>query len=418
MAQKSSVIDKEMQSKKVLLPLFFTVFLDLLGGGLAIPIMPDLLLEPTGGVLPFEMDRETRTLIFGFLGGIFFLAQFLGAPILGAISDRDGRKKVLLMSLAGTLVGYLLFALGIYIQNIYLLFFSRAVAGFMGGNISVALSAISDVSDESNKTRNFGLVGAAFGLGFIFGPFLGGKLADANTISWFNLMTPFLVAAILTGINMILVVINLPETLKERRERKVTIFTGLENISNAFQHANLRTTFLTVFFITFGFSLFTQFFSVFLKKKFQMDMGQIGMIFGYVGVWSVISQAAFLRPLSKKFHSLQILKVSLLLLSILMIVIILPPTPFYYFFIIPFVAISQGMTQPNINTIVTNQAAANEQGQMLGINQSVQSLAMAIPPMIAGFLSNIDMRLPNIGAAICMFIGWALLYFVLGRAAR
>ena len=147
-------------------------------------------------------------------------------------------------------------------------------------------------------------------------------------------------------------------------------------------------------------------------------MGQIGMIFGYVGVWSVISQAAFLRPLSKKFHSLQILKVSLLLLSILMIVIILPPTPFYYFFIIPFVAISQGMTQPNINTIVTNQAAANEQGQMLGINQSVQSLAMAIPPMIAGFLSNIDMRLPNIGAAICMFIGWALLYFVLGRAAR
>lgn len=404
-----------MQSRKVLLPLFFTVFLDLLGGGLAIPIMPDLLLEPTSGVLPFEMDRETRTLLFGFLGGAFFLAQFLGAPILGAISDRDGRKKVLLMSLAGTLVGYLLFALGIYIHNIYLLFFSRFVAGFMGGNISVALSAISDVSDESNKTRNFGLVGAAFGLGFIFGPFLGGKLADSHTVSWFNMMTPFLVAAILTGINMLLVVINLPETLKERRERKVTIFTGIENIVNAFQHANLRTTFMTVFFITFGFSLFTQFFSIFLKKQFQMDMSEIGMLFGYIGLWSVIAQGAVLRPLSKRFSSIQILKVSLFSIAILMIVIILPPNPTYYYFIIPFVAISQGMTQPNINTIITNQAPANEQGQILGINQSVQSLAMAVPPMMAGFLSNIDVHLPNIAASVCMFIGWALLFFVLGK---
>lgn len=407
-----------MQLRKVLIPLFFTVFLDLLGGGLAIPIMPDLLLEPTGGVLSYDMDKETRTLIFGFLGGIFFLAQFLGAPILGAISDKDGRKKVLLMSLGGTLVGYLLFAYGIYIQNIYLLFFSRFVAGFMGGNISVALSAIADVSDETNKTRNFGLVGAAFGLGFIFGPFLGGKLADPHTYSGFNLMTPFIVAAILTGINMLLVVLNLPETLKHKRERKVTIFTGLENIAHAFELTNLRTTFLTVFLITFGFALFTQFFSVFLKKKFQMDMGEIGMIFGYVGVWSVIAQAVFLRPLSKKFSSIEILKVSLLAIALLMIVMILPPQPFYYYIIIPFVAISQGMTQPNINTIVTNQAAANEQGQILGINQSVQSLAMAIPPMIAGFLSNIDIRLPNIGAGICIFMGWALLFFGLGRKEK
>lgn len=408
-------IKDTLGTKHILLPVFLTVFIDMMGGGIPIPVLPSLILAPETSILSPELTPEIRKIIFGFLTGSFFLAQFLGAPILGAISDRDGRKKVLMLSLGGTVVGYLLFALGIYLKSIEILFISRILAGFMGGNISVALSIISDVSTPETKTRNFGLIGAAFGLGFIFGPALGGILSDKTLYSGFSLITPFLVSALLTFINIVLANFNIPETIRNRYHRKVNLLTGIQNIRDAFHSPVYRMIFGMVFCITFGFTLFTQFFSVFLTDEYKMDMRGIGWIFSYVGIWAVIAQGAFLRPLSKKFKPIQILSISLFLLSILLVVIILPEKSGYLYFIIPFMASSQGMTQPNVNTIVTNSAPPEAQGQILGINQSVQSLAMAIPPMIAGFLSSVDIRFPNYAASVFMLAGWAILYFGLRR---
>lgn len=411
----ASTTETSSTPKGILIALFLTVFLDLLGGGLVIPILPSILLDVDKSILDVSVLPDTRTLIFGFLTGTFFIAQFLGAPILGAISDRDGRKKVLLMSLGGTVVGYFIFALGIYLRSIEILFFSRFLAGFMGGNISVALSCISDISDSTNKTRNFGLIGAAFGLGFIFGPFLGSVLSEVPIIPHLPTASPFIVAGLLTIVNIVLVIYNLPETLKVKQTRAVTMFTGFQNIATAFSHPKQRIVFLTVFAITFGFSLFTQFFSVFLTRKFNMQAQGIGMLFAYIGVWSVIAQAAILRPLTKRFSPLQILSVSLLSLSVLLVLIVLPTQTWVMYFIIPFIAVSQGMTQPNINTIVTSQVSEQEQGQVLGINQSVQSIAMGIPPFMAGYLSNMDLQYPNFVAALSMAIGWAILFFILKK---
>ncbi len=402
---------ENINARRVLLPVFVTVFIDMMGGGIPIPIMPSLILTPETAILSPEVGPELRKIIFGFLTGAFFLAQFIGAPILGAISDRDGRRKVLMISLGGTVVGYLLFALGIYLKSLPILFISRVLAGFMGGNISVALSVISDVSTPENKTKNFGLIGAAFGLGFIFGPALGGMLSDSTIYSGFGLITPFLVSALFTSLNILLANRNIPETIRVRSQRKVNLLTGIDNIRAAFYSPTYRMIFGMVFCITFGFALFTQFFNVFLTEAFQMDRTNIGWLFSYVGIWSVIAQGALVRPLSKKFRPVQILSVSLFVLSLFLVLIILPQESWYMYLIIPFIASSQGMTQPNVNTIITNASAPEAQGQILGISQSVQSLAMAIPPMLAGFLSNINIRFPNYIAAICMLGGWAILYF-------
>ena len=283
---------KEKSNKSPLMIIFLTVFINLLGVGIVIPVVAPLLNWTTYNA-EFNMlegvSKDSRVIILGFLIASFSIAQFFGAPILGALSDRYGRKKFLALSIFGTLIGYLLFAYAIMIHDIYLLFFSRILDGFTGGNISIAFSAISDLSDEKTKAKNFGMVGAAFGLGFILGPYLGGKLSDPTVLSWFTASTPFWFAAALTALNLVFVFAAFPETLKKVNHTPVSLFTGVRNIGAAFKLVHLRTIFLVVFLLTLGWNFFTQFFSVFLIDKFNYTPQLIGELFAYIGLWSVIA---------------------------------------------------------------------------------------------------------------------------------
>ena len=403
---------QEKSNGSPLMTIFLTVFITLLGVGIVIPVIAPLLLVPTYSMLPVDTSPENRSIILGFLIASFPLAQFFGAPMLGALSDRYGRKKFLALSIFGTFIGYLLFAYAIVIHDIYLLFFSRILDGFTGGNISIAFSAISDLSDEKTKAKNFGMIGAAFGLGFILGPFIGGKLADPNLVSWFNASTPFWFAAALTALNLVFVFVSFPETLKEKNNTPVSLFSGIRNINTAFQLKHLRTIFLVVFLLTLGWNFFTQFFSVFLIHKFEYkDFSQIANIFAFIGIWIVVAQGGFQRPLAKKYSPLSIIRISALLIGITLPLLLFPSATqvTYIFYILPFVSIFQGLTQPNITAVVSNQVGEKDQGQILGINQSIQSLGMAIPPIIAGYIHILNPNLPIIVASICTILGWFVL---------
>jgi DHA1 family tetracycline resistance protein-like MFS transporter len=408
-----------LKNKKLaILPIFFTVFLDLLGLGIVIPILPAVLLDPRSAVLPFSYDFSTRTLIYGFLIASYPLAQFFGAPILGTLADQHGRKKLLTVSLIGTLFGYVLFALGIIYNNIFLLFIGRILDGFTGGNISIAQSAIADISTEETKSRNFGLIGAAFGLGFIIGPYIGGKLADPSIVSWFTYATPFWLSVILTLINISLVLLFFPETLVNVRKVKVSALTGIKNIQKAFTYKDLRTMFLVGFLLTVGFNFFTQFFQVFLIGKFNFNQSKIGDLFAYMGLWIAVTQGAILRPLSKKYKPMSILSVSIILLALTFPLLLLPTKAFWIYLIIPFIAIFQGLTQPNSTAIISNLADKDKQGEILGINQSIMSLAQAIPPIIAGFVTSISINLPTIFAAGSTFVAWLIFRFLFIRQQK
>lgn len=368
----------------------FTVFLDLLGYGILIPVIPQLLANPGSEfyLLPRGLTPQQGYIMLGFLVATFPFMQFISTPILGQFSDKFGRKPILAISLIGTCLSYLAFAFGILTKNIPILFLARAFDGITGGNISVAQAAIADVTSKENRTKTFGLIGAAFGLGFIIGPYLGGKLSDPTILSWFNASTPFWFAAILSAINITSVFLFFPETNQNRQHTlRINWLKSIKNIIHAYGLQNLRPLFLTNFIFQGGFAFYLTFGPVFLINRFHFSSGNIGDFFAYAGIWIAITQGIITRKLSTRFSEMQILRFSLFLCGVVLFCYFIPTVWWQMLFIVPFFAINMGLSQANMAGLISRLAAPEIQGEVLGINFSVQALAQSIPAVLSGFLA-------------------------------
>lgn len=399
---------QEGKESASLLTIFITVFIDLLGIGIIIPVIPALFFEPSSGFFSEAIPELRRNILYGLLIGIYPFMQFFGAPVLGALSDRHGRRPMLTISLFGTMLGYILFAVAIEQELLWLLFVSRALPGFTGGNIAIIFSSISDVSEGASRASNFGLVGMAFGLGFILGPTIGGVLADSTVVSWFNPATPFWFTSGLTFLNIVLVQLRFKETLKYRRDSRVSLFTGMQNLALSFQMPNLRRIFPVVLLLSLGFTFFTQFFSVKLIQEFSYTEKDIGLLYGWIGIWMAGTQGILVRRLARYIPSADVITVSMVLRSVALFLILLPAEGYMFYILTPLIAVSQGMTGPNLTAVVSEQATPDQQGQVLGINQSMQSIGQAVPPVIAGYFNSINGNLPIITAGIITFLAWAV----------
>lgn len=378
----------------------------MLGVGVIIPIIPVLFFEADSSLFGPEVSQTFRSITYGFLIAAYPMMQFFGAPLLGGLSDKHGRKPVLLISLFGTLIGYLVFAYAVDVQILWLLFAARMLPGFTGGNIAVILSSIADVSSTADKAKNFGLVGAAFGIGFVVGPTLGGILADPTLVSWFNPVVPLLFVAGLTVINLLLVWFQFPETLKERKQTKLNAFSGFKNIAAAFQSPNLRKIFLVALLISLGFTFFTQFFGVYLIQEFGWQERQIGFLFGWVGIWLAITQGLIVRRMSGIVLPSRVLQFSIAGIAISIALLLVPKEAWLFYLIHPLIAITYGLTSPNLTSVISDQAGPQEQGKILGINQSMQSVGQFFPPIIAGYLNALDARFPLVASAALMAVAW------------
>lgn len=388
---------------------FFTTFLDLLGVGIIIPIIAPLFLDVQHHLLPDHYSFSDRTVMMGLLISSFSFMQFFGSSFLGALSDRFGRKKVLFASIAGTAIGYLILASGIELGMPVLLFAGRMLNGFCAGNLAVIYSAIADISTPEEKSKNFGLVGAAFGIGFVIGPFMGGQLADDELVSWFTYATPFWVAASLSLLNLVLIALRFTETIGQKVNRSLNFTKGIINLKTAFTHPQLRIVFLISFLFIFGFTFFTQFIQVYLIEAFDYKQSDIGQLFAYMGIWIALTQGGIIRPISKRFAPLKTLRFSLVFLAIAMLGLLLPNSSWQLFLVLPFVSIFQGLTSPNITATVSNIASSDIQGEILGINQSVSAFAQLMPPLIGGVLVGFDIRMPIFGSACFILMAWLVL---------
>jgi DHA1 family tetracycline resistance protein-like MFS transporter len=304
-------------------------------------------------------------------------------------------------------VSYILFAIGIITKNIPLLFFSRFFDGITGGNIAVAQAAIADVTTPENRAKNFGMIGAAFGLGFIFGPFIGGKLSDPSLVSWFTASTPFYFAAILAFLNVISIWKFLPETNKNLNNLKIKFNKSIRNIITAFNLPGLKSLFGTTFFFNAGFTFFTTFFSVFLIIKFGFSQGNIGTFFAYVGIWSVITQAVLTRIFAKKLTKEQILNISLFGCAVMLLAYFLPNQKWELYLVPPFFSLFTGLTMANLNALISERSDKTIQGQIMGISASVTALAQIVPAILSGFIAAVlKPTTPIIVASIFVFISF------------
>jgi DHA1 family tetracycline resistance protein-like MFS transporter len=400
---------------KRLVNIFIIVFIDLLGFGLILPL------------LPFYADQYGATpFIVGLLTAIYAAAQLVGAPLLGRLSDRFGRRPILLISIFGTFSGFLLFGLaeplgqflsdstGLPVNSLVLgiLFFSRALDGFTGGNISVAQAYITDVTTEENRARGLGLVGAAFGLGFVVGPAMGGFL------SGYGFAVPAYAAAGLSAINLLMVALWLPESLpKEKRtvqgthKRTLT----LDALASAIKRPKVGPILSVSFFYGLAFALFTTMFSLFAQYQLDLDARQTGYVLGYVGLLVALVQGVAVGPISKRYPERWIIFVNTISLAISLVIWAFTSSLILLLLIMVPLSFSSGILNTVLRSSLTKAVDEEEVGGILGISASLESATRVIAPSLGGLLlGGLGNWAPGVVGAIIMVgvIFWVWVGFV------
>jgi DHA1 family tetracycline resistance protein-like MFS transporter len=310
-----------------------------------------------------------------------------------------------------------LFAIGISTANLPLLFASRALDGFTGGNLAVANAAIGDISTNENRAKNFGFLGAAFGMGFIVGPYLGGKLSSPgvsfyglfDTPSWFGATTPFWFAAIIAMLNCVAVLTTFPETIKEKfHAGRINATQSIQNVVQGFRSERLRVVLIAGFLFSSGFTFFTTFFGIYLKNNFDFSASRTGDYFAIVGLFIAFSQAVLVARVAKKLVDFKVLRFSLFGNAIMMLFYFAVPTsfPLGLYFVIPLFTAFNGLTMANMTSLISRSAEPGRQGQAMGIYSSVQSLAQVPASILVGYITtSVTSSQPLIVASVCIALG-------------
>jgi MFS family permease len=375
-------------NKKLIILL--TVLIDVLGIGIIIPVLPFY-------VESFGASAFIVTLLFA----VFSFFSFFSAPLLGALSDRSGRRPVLIVSIASTAVGWLVFAAA---ANIYWLFIGRIIDGLAAGNFPIAQSYLVDIAKTSKeRTTNLGLIGAVFGIGLIIGPLLGGVLSQIS------LSLPFWFVGSLAVFNMLLAFFNLPETNKNQDKEKRISFNPFQPILKAIGSANLRPGFIAWFL--FGLALAGQqsVLSLYLAGAFKFNSFLISLVMVGTGIILVFNQAFFLKKVWLKHFSeekLIIYFIFILFLGFLLIGVsfIFPLLSGLFLY-----SVAHSILRVVMTSRITKQGAAKEQGMILGVLSSVMSLSMIIGPVVAGALFSVKMNLPFWASAIFSFLAFIII---------
>ncbi len=377
--------------------IFLTIFIDLVGFGIVIPVLPRY--AEHFGASPWQI---------GWLVGIFSLAQFVCSPLWGQLSDRIGRKPVLIISTIGTAVGF--FMMG-WANTLLILFVARLIDGISGGNIGTAQAYIADISAPEERSKRMGLIGAAFGLGFIFGPAIGGW-----TATHYGWGAPMLVAGTMAVVNAILVTVILPESLppeKRQKDPKERLFPEL------FHHVEKRTylTVITTYFLMIaGFSLMTSLFALFLFHRYDLDAKSTGNILALIGLIGAFIQGGLIGRLSKRFGDGHLASAGALLLGGGFLALPFTASVGTMIGACILVAIGNSLMMPTLSAISSRSAEAAWQGRALGVMQSAGSLARWIGPTVAGALLMLDLASGKEAYARTPFFvaaGFMVLAFVL-----
>lgn len=361
-------MDNDM--KRRLMLVFGFVFVDLLGYSLILPL------------LPYYADTFGATLtLVGLLGTSNALAQLIAAPIIGRLSDKYGRRPMLIFSIAGTVLSFTILGLA---KTLPILFLSRILDGLLGGNIALARAYITDVTDEENRSRGLGIIGAAFGLGFIIGPAMGGFL------SRFGFNVPAFVAAGLSLINLIAVIMLLPESLtaEQRLAAQADSHTelGLSAMVKALRRPCAGPLLHVILFYSLAFTLFQSNFALVTKESLGLDAQSTSFVLTYVGLISVVVQGVAIGKLTDRFSERRLIVAGIVGLSASLLAwAFVQSVPALLIVLAP-MALSGGILGVVMTSQLTKTVYRDEVGGILGLSASMQTLAQIVAPTIGGVL--------------------------------
>jgi DHA1 family tetracycline resistance protein-like MFS transporter len=350
--------------------LFGVIFIDLIGFGLVIPLLP----------FYAELHGASPELVTLAMAS-YSAAQLVAAPVLGRLSDRWGRRPILILSLVGSTVSYLWLGVA---YGLWVIFASRLLAGACAGNIAAAQAYIGDVTRPEDRARGMGMIGAAFGLGFILGPALGGLLAGSDPTPQ-ALALPAFVAAGLSFLALLGVLFVLPESLP--RERRGTARRGrVDVVLDALRRPDMRRLVLLYFMVIVAFAGMETTFAMWAERQFRWGPMQVGGVLAYVGVLSALVQGGLIGRLARRFGEERLLVAGLAAICAGLLATPLSRSLPELLVGTAFMALGMGLTQPSISSLLSRAAGQERQGETMGVAQSAGSFARIVGPALAGVL--------------------------------
>ena len=379
--------------------ILITMFLNFLGFSILIPVIPFLVQK----YIPFHQAN-----LVGFYTGLlmatYAICQFLAAPGLGVLSDYVGRRPILLLSLLGSVIGYILLGIG---GSLTILFIGRIIDGLTGGNISTVYAYVADISKPQERGKIYGLLGAAGGFGFMIGPIVGGLTGS------FSLSLPFFIAAAVTALNMIWGYFILPESLRKEHRSIHLDFSHLNPFSSFGIIAKmpmLKYLFLIGFLFFFPLINYQTTNALFMKDVLHFGPAGIGMLLFVIGIIDIFAQGYLTHLLIPKWGEHMTCVVGLIVIVVggilVSLVQLFPYTIAMYVGIIVFI-IGDGLTEPAISSLIANNAGSNMQGRVQGANQSMQSFARIVGPLFCGITYSFGTDIPYVSSLF--FFGLSLL---------
>ena len=373
--------------------IFLIAFLDLLGVGILVPVFPFV-------VRQFQNDA----MAVGLMSVAFSAAQFFATPILGVLSDRFGRRPVLVISLAGTAFGYFLFG---WAGALWLLYLSRIIDGVTGGNISTAQAYIADITPPEQRAKNFGLIGAAFGLGFIVGPALGGLLSNVS------LVAPAFAAGALSLVTLAATWFFLPESHPlSKRGARITDWRQLDplrQIGRALLRPELTLLLLAFFSANFAMAALQTNFAVYAYDTFRIGPAQIAVIFAAIGIVGVLTQGLLMRRISGVVDGRKLAIAGTAIAGMAFVAIPFIPSGTLLFVPCGFISFGMGLTGPSLTSLLSRVVSSQEQGSIMGVAQSLGSLTRVVSPVAAGALyDHVSHTAPYYAGALCLWLALAL----------
>jgi multidrug resistance protein len=376
-------------AKSPLIVIFTTVLVDLIGFGMVIPL-----------ISLYGRHYGASSIELSLLGGIYSLMQFIFAPFWGRLSDRVGRRPILLISLLGSTVSYVIFGLA---SSFTWLLVSRAFGGIFAANISTAQAYIADVTSPSDRAKGMGLIGAAFGIGFTLGPPLGG-IASAKL----GIAAPGLIAAAICFCNFALAIFRLPESLspenRQTESKRSRVLLSPRRLKAAFTQGRLGFLLCTFFLVTFAFSTMEQTFSLLFQNKFQLETGEAGLKTGLVlmasGLIGALIQGGFIRRLVPRYGEKKLLLAGLICNAFAMATFPFSPNYAFYFILALPIALGSALINPSLSSLISRSASAREQGETMGLSQGLGSLARATGPFCGLLTFAIQPELPYLIASV------------------